>query len=262
MIDVIWACRRDDVQARGYWDQTMLTDLFDRKLWTPAGGRRFQHMDSFDAHNPSEGAVVITPGRMEPDADWINEHIEPWPWVLVVVTSDEEARFPWQQFRHPNMKVWVQTPDGGTPDGTLPVGYTPGTIEQAAKHASVDRAWDWFFAGQITHPRRHQMVEAFKDVPRGAILGTEMFADGIDHDEFMAELCDTKIAPCPGGPVCPDTFRLWEALQAGCVPLVDLEAGERDRGDYWNHLLGDDAALEFVTDWEWETDTLMATNLD
>ena len=27
--------------------------------------------------------------------------------------------------------------------------------------------------------------------------------------------------PCPSGPATPDSFRLWEALEAGCVPIAD-----------------------------------------
>jgi len=260
MTPVVWATSRTDVAARGYWDQTMLQDLFDRVAWAPVGGCRFEHRTSFT----EEGSVVVIPGRMEPDAGWLNEQIAPLPWVLIIVTSDEEGRFPWQDLTHPNMRIWVQTPHPDRhqgADGFLPVGYTPGTRDTAAELASDDRILEWAFAGQVTHDRRRAMLDQLHAHPEGGlVVATDRFADGVPHTAFMADLCNAKTAPCPGGPQTPDTFRLWEALQAGCVPLVDTKAGERpDLGDYWG-MLFTDAPFPMIGDWAEFRTTLERTN--
>ncbi len=269
LVHVVWACRRDDVAARGYWDQTIVEDLFSGKLWRPVRGWRYEHLIGFDDLPPDTGAVVVVPGRMEPDAEWVMGHLERLPWALVMVTSDEERNYRWwdiHEMRHPALRVWVQTPrpltSDAEADGWLPVGYTPGMIEAAAQHAGPDRDLVWSFAGQITHTRRHEMVEQLETMTSdGEMHLSKIFADGLPLDEYQAMMCRTAVAPCPGGPVCPDTFRVWEALEAGCVPLVDVQAGEREAMDgYWRLLLQEhDPPFPMVEDWA-DVHDLIAAN--
>lgn len=271
LVHVVWACRRDDVAARGYWDQTIVEDLFAGRLWQPTRSWRYEHLIGFDDLPPDTGAVVVVPGRMEPDAGWVMGHLERLPWALVMITSDEERNFVWWDIHdmdHPALRVWVQTPrpltSDADADGWLPVGYTPGMTEAAAQHAGPDRDLTWSFAGQITHPRRHQLVEQLGTVGGdGMLRTTKMFADGLPLDQYQAMMCDTEVAPCPGGPVCPDTFRLWEALEAGCVPLVDIHAGEREAMEgYWRLLLQEhDPPFPMVEDWA-DVHDLIAANSD
>ena len=267
MIPVVWACRRDDVAARGYWDQTMITDLFDRVLWRPALGYEFTHLIGFDRVTPGEGAVVVVPARMEPDADWLNVQMADLPWCVVVLSSDEEARFPWTDLDHPNMRIWVQTPHPGVhqgADGFLPVGYTPPTRDVTALEDDADRKLDWVFAGQVTHRRRQELHRVLLDIGSdGLLLATDEFAGGMPQEAFISTLCDAKVAPCPAGPVNPDTFRLWEALQAGCVPVLDPVAGEKEGLErYWDVLFaGDMPPFPIVDEWD-EFPALLAGLVD
>ena len=34
-------------------------------------------------------------------------------------------------------------------------------------------------------------------------------------------LASTQIVPCPNGFVHPETYRLYEALESGCIPIVE-----------------------------------------
>ena len=258
VVPVVWATRRTDVAARGYWDQAMITDLLDRVSWRPVAGYTYQHLIGFDLLPPETGAVVIVPGRMEPDADWLNVQLAALPWCVVLITSDEEARFPWRSLEHPNMKIWAQTPHPDVHqgiDGTFPVGYTPETRRVTAEEAGPDRALEWVFAGQVTHDRRRACVDQLTaDLNRGTeglLLATDTFGSGMEPAAYLATLCDAKVAPCPGGPVNPDSFRVWEALQAGCVPLLDTEAGEKEGlSGYWEFLCGDNMPpFPLVHDW-------------
>jgi hypothetical protein len=57
-------------------------------------------------------------------------------------------------------------------------------------------------------------------------------------------LSETIFAPCPAGAENLDSFRVCEALEAGCIPIVE----RRPFYDYFRHLLGDHPMLT-VTDW-------------
>jgi hypothetical protein len=45
---------------------------------------------------------------------------------------------------------------------------------------------------------------------------------------------DTVVAPCPAGWSNLETFRVYEALEAGCIPIVENRPGF----DYFTRLLG------------------------
>lgn len=239
-VQVLWWTSNDGVGRRGYWDQALLEDVFARRVWRPALGPEYLH--TTDPDELDGGAVVVVPARMENgEVGPLQQLLDRLPWVLLVLTSDEERAFPWQQLRHPNMRVWVQTPHphrDADADHVLPVGYPPDTPELADRYVTADRPLDWAFMGQVTHRRREQAAQAMRGLDGGQLLETDGFTAGVPREAYLADLAAAKLAPCPGGPQTPDTFRLWEALEAGCVPLVDTEAGEREMVGYWRRMLG------------------------
>jgi hypothetical protein len=60
-----------------------------------------------------------------------------------------------------------------------------------------------------------------------------------------------KIIPCPSGPVTPDTFRLWEALESGCVPIVDASCPKIGFPPYfWERMFGEKPPFQLVHNWD------------
>ena len=106
----------------------------------------------------------------------------------------------------------------------LPLGWRPGTREHFAGTDTPDKIADWVYLGQ-GGPHRKAMIEALGvwdvDHPYYTMMVTDGFAQGIDQSEYLDEMAVAKVAPCPPGPNTPDTFRLYEALEAGCVPVVE-----------------------------------------
>jgi hypothetical protein len=62
----------------------------------------------------------------------------------------------------------------------------------------------------------------------GRLLETQQFYSGMEHAEYYRLLGQAKVIPCPSGPVNSDTFRMAEALEAGCIPVIDQRPG-------WKH---------------------------
>ena len=126
-VPVLWWTSNPGVAARGYWDQALLEDLLSGALWRVPGGLRFEphfHMlPEACERGPNFGAVVVVPGRMENGGcAQLQRLVADMPWVLLIVTSDEESSFPWWEVEHPRMLVWAQTPH---PDRPQP-GRQPG----------------------------------------------------------------------------------------------------------------------------------------
>jgi len=65
----------------------------------------------------------------------------------------------------------------------------------------------------------------------------------------METMADTKVVPCPSGGDCPDTFRLYEALEAGCVPVVDSHASRNLVPGFWDFLFPGGFPFPVVDTW-------------
>lgn len=48
----------------------------------------------------------------------------------------------------------------------------------------------------------------------------------------------------------PDSFRLFEALETGCIPIVDAASGKEDFPEFWEKIFGPDRPLLEVIDWK------------
>jgi hypothetical protein len=125
-------------------------------------------------------------------------------------------------------------------------------IAEAKKKNFGPREFDWSFMGQITHTRRHTCALAAKDIPYGKFLATPGFSQGASREEYYDVMTRSKLVLCPSGPCTPDSFRFAEALEAGCIPIVDGLTPDRyyPRG-YWTYVLGMD--LPFPLIYEWST---------
>lgn len=247
LVPVVWLNLNPDAPNRGYWDQGMLEAIFAKTLWDTSCD--FEHYDAVP--EGIDGAVVIVPGRQQEDISGISDRIAPLRWVVLIITGDEENTFPLRRIKHPNMKTWLMTPKpDGAADRYLGSGYPPGA-PAALVESSFEKNEDWFFSGQITHDRRRACVRVLKEMDIGAVgtcLETEGFTQGLPQAEYWERLGHAKIAPCPGGPVTPDSFRLYEALEAGCVPIADGCSNAGPDHGYWRRIFGEEPAFPVVAE--------------
>jgi len=234
-VRVAWVNYNPQAIARGYWDN----ELPERILrgaehwvgeWPPLE----------DGAGKKDGCVVVIPGQHNWEyVDEINAGMGKYPWVVVMVTGDEEGLFPWDRLKHPNMRRWAYAPnsDGAfEADRLLPFGPTPHGFTDSPK------TLDWFFAGQTNTPERKTMVEALRGLDGGRLVESAGFAKGLPIADYVTVMNQARVVPCPPAWKHPDSFRVWEALDAGAIPLVD--AFER----YW-YTLGLYEGMEGLIRW-------------
>jgi len=101
-------------------------------------------------------------------------------------------------------------------------------------------------------------VEAWKEKDKqayGELYASAGFTEGLVPEVYFEKLASAKAAFASSGPETPDTFRLFEALEAGCVPLADcrVQAGKdnTDLGDdYWTWFFGEEPPFPVLTDYD------------
>lgn len=262
-VPVVWLSLVEGTPPRGYWDEGMLEALFARDLWEPSCPLTYEHHEAQGLAQVPEvdGAVLVLPARYhaEPrEVTALARLLQGWRWGLVILTGDEESTLPWRKLKvHPGIAVWVQTPRPDLhlgADGLLPNGWPPGIRERLrepdAEAAAAQRRWEWCFAGQVTHDRREALASVLRQMEGGWLLETPAFTAGVEQSEYWLRMASAKVAPCPSGPVTVDTFRVYEALEAGCFPVVDgATPGGNAAAGYWPTLFGQDPPFPVVVDW-------------
>ena len=104
----------------------------------------------------------------------------------------------------------------------VPLGYKRGFVKCIARKPITERRWRWFFAGEAKG-NRIEMLAAAEAVSGGYAVTTSRWNDpaGLDTQAYAAALSDAVFALCPRGNDSVDCFRVYEALEAGAIPIVE-----------------------------------------
>lgn len=130
---------------------------------------------------------------------------------------------------------------------SFPLGFKSGFArETGPARTAPERRQFWSFAGDPMKSTRRPMLEAMGTLERGYVHLTSGFgsSDCLSTDRYRALLEETLLVPCPGGWTNLETFRVYEALEAGCIPIVE----RRPSFDYFTDLLGNHP-LPTIGDW-------------
>lgn len=236
-----WTSFCAEQPASGRWDQQWVDRILGAVEWRVPGGYRFAQGDITD------GGIIIFPAGhydehcgAEKARRKLQKLVTSMPWSVVIATSDEGSTFPWWGWQgFANHRLWVMTP-------RVDVTYPPNTFFIGEGSPSypievVDKTIDVFFAGQINHERRDQMQDAVEKLRALDYLTieteyTQAFATGLPVPEYLDRMARARIVPCPSGPVTQDSFRFFEALEAGAIPIADALRPDGHGDGYWDLL--------------------------
>lgn len=105
---------------------------------------------------------------------------------------------------------------------TFGLGYKTGfsKLTQGTKNLN-NRELLWSFAGTL-HSDRPEMLELFKNMGPHKTHACSGFGatDALDTAEYAELLKNSMFALCPPGQDSTDTFRIYEALEANCIPVT------------------------------------------
>ncbi len=233
MIDVIYLNYNEEAPTNGYWDMAFLDDLFSYKLWQTVYNYSFNIKQSRSIQDDCDGAVIILPARSQIDyVDKLNKEIKKLKWVLLFIVGDEEALYPIEKIKHNNIKIYTMYYKKANTTAFIN-GY-PSQIHDYLNSDIPDKKIAWFFSGQITHKQRKDFADVLDNRDDGILYKTDGFTKGLKHEQYYELMKNSIVAPCPGGPQTPDTFRLYEALENAAVPIL----ATKDDKNYWQELLG------------------------
>ena len=214
ILPIIYLSMKTGTPESGYWDQYLIDRMLNLNVVR-------YHKDEID--NCDAGFVVI-PGAYQADKiDYINAYLQKFKKCVVIVTSDEENKFPIEKLEHQNMKLYATYAYNSKANVTwLPIGPPP-QIRDAYKNFTTKQL-DLFYSGQVNHDSRRDMMKALENMPNSQIFSSDGFAKGLSHEEYYKYMIQAKVVPAPRGNISPDSFRLYEAIECGAVPIAENPA--------------------------------------
>ena len=133
---------------------------------------------------------------------------------------------------------------GTMPDHVMhiPLGWNTGFTEYSNNPTSDQRNHAWASVSARWDHNRDIMAQAMNTIPRGQLYVANHHSPRLSPGEMRKIYNACIFVPCPRGAIIIDNFRVTEALEAGCIPIVE-------RSDYWAKMHGDDFPAIQIDNW-------------
>jgi len=100
----------------------------------------------------------------------------------------------------------------------IPIGYKSGVLHKQKSR----RKYKWTFIGTPHKSSRHDLLFQFSDIKPFFCHKTKKFdVQNISVEEMNEVLSLTDFVPCPYGFFHPESYRVYEALECECIPIVE-----------------------------------------
>lgn len=131
----------------------------------------------------------------------------------------------------------------------IPLGWNDGFTDATDNGPITSRKHVWSFVGERWDHNRNVMAAEMSRVPNGNLYVVHHTGPRLNPTEMGKLYRDSIFVPCPRGAISMDNFRVTEALEAGCIPIVE-------KSDYWFKMHGDDFPALQISDWNTAPDLI------
>lgn len=118
----------------------------------------------------------------------------------------------------------------------------------------TQKKYIWNFMGQTYKKgNRKNIIKSLSKIDAPYFLNVNkswLSNDSIDIMRYKKIIEQSIFTICPKGRTNPDTFRLYEAIEGGSIPIIETD-------EYWNDLFGSDHPLIQFSDWDKAADEIM-----
>jgi hypothetical protein len=118
----------------------------------------------------------------------------------------------------------------------LPLGFSNGLMGGTSHRIAAERHFLWSFLGEGRKSTRPDMLKSLDNIgPSFVHITDQGSTEYIGKAQYKQILCDSVFVPCCMGNVNLDSYRVYEALECGAVPILE----RRISLDYFRNLFGD-----------------------
>ncbi len=125
----------------------------------------------------------------------------------------------------------------------IPLGYNDNFTDLNENPSASERKYLWSYVGERWDYNRSIMADVMRTVPNGHLYVVHHTGPRMSVVDMSKMYRNSVFVPCPRGAISMDNFRVTEALEAGCIPIVE-------RSNYWTQIHGPNPPLIQVDSWQ------------
>ena len=181
-----------------------------------------------------------------PHCESLKKSLSTWPAFTLLHLSDELSQDPIDIYEWPSCKGVIrnyQRKGLSSKVVTIPLGYHwRGSPTERPRKDLI-----WSFIGSETGGRRDKL-QNFKGIqPMKCVLQKEWNSPGqCGREEVVDSLQRSLCVPCPAG-INYETFRIYETLEAGAIPMLVEENGSTELLEYLKRWIPISTSPDWVT---------------
>lgn len=161
----------------------------------------------------------------------------------IIHLTDESTRDDIDSYRHAQFVLRNYYREGMLPKVMhIPLGYNDNFTDVTDNPSVADRKYTWSYVGERWDHNRNIMASAMNTVPNGNLYVVHHSGPRMSVVDMSKLYRNSIFVPCPRGAIIIDNFRVTEALEAGCIPIVE-------RSDYWAKMHGANPPLIQISNW-------------
>ena len=234
----------EDEQQKQCIDSEWLAEIFQRNfVWLPAS--------SSASASASGSQVLLYYQHTTPVSvieGWINRNMDRS--IFLLHASDESCKADVSIYKHPGIKAVFRNywrPECIASNVIhLPLGYLNKKGSSAPVMLSSQRPVTWCFAGAMDRNNRQSVIGTLqKSQPNNKVHLTPTWGstENLAADKYVDMIRESKCVPCLDGFFNIESYRFYEALEHGAIPIVSTDVNK----SYSNILCG--CPLIEVADW-------------
>jgi Exostosin family len=192
-------------------------------------------------------SIVVEDTRSETPAIFFEKANKNRPIGLFHI-SDQYFSFDYRKYRNFDFVIKTHWSSVFETESLLvvPIGYHSDLPFRSDFAPASQRPLLWSFAGGLK-ASRYDMVQGLSGAEPNVVHATSGVTSPdprLDKRQYLKLLEDSIFSPCAMGNVIMESWRLYESLEAGCIPVVEKRTFLR----YYERLLID-PPLVFVRSW-------------
>lgn len=240
-VSLVW-----QAQKAFCWDEDWLLEML-------SGINIVQVEDGKYEKHINNSIVIIAPSCQDTGFDEYFERMHKLNYKFGIIHLSDETytvstkSYQYAQFVFRN--YWHEKFENQAHITTIPLGYKTTFWRNNSRDSALKakREYSWSFAGQITEkPTRYQMATYLKSIPNHFIHEIFIWRDhnSLSTADYRDLMLKSYFIPSPMGYCNLDSFRIYEALECGCIPIV-----EKTPYDYFKLYYGDHPFIS-VNSWD------------
>lgn len=125
----------------------------------------------------------------------------------------------------------------------IPLGWNTGFADILDNPECTKRNYTWALVAHRWDQNRNYIASRLNQISKGILYVAEKHGPRMSSQEMSKIYRNSIFVPCPSGAFVEDSFRVTEALEAGCIPIVK-------KSNYWFDMHGQDFPAIQLNHWE------------